>query len=340
MHYNLLHPLLSLNRLIVILVFLLLSEVLFGRIPACSIETAEQALPYALIVEANTHDAIQEAYAPGYHPLFYDDLPASIQLFAHATLATQGMQTISNLLFFDLDDALEEEITPSNGWIESHSIHYLGIFARIYENEEGSELVLAFRGTEPDAEKNPDRFTLNWMTNTLQGLGQPSIVYEFAAKLAAQLKAAFPKHKITCTGISLGGGLAQYAAAMNQLSAYCFNSPALGEESLRQIENQELQQQGHGPYYQRIEQHITHIHVRGDILQDVLSVLEIVLSTEHSKLGHQCAIPPHDGLTKKSSNLLKKLKNKFKRHYTENLVPSFKLFLEKLDTFEVSEEIC
>ena len=219
--------------------------------------------------------------------------------------------------------SIEDEDTPAANIIDTHSIEFMGVFSRIYICDTKEEIVLAFRGTEPNPEDNPRRFVLNWMTNTIQSLGLPSLAYEFAADLVNVLTQEFPNHSILCTGISLGGGLAHYAAAMNGLRAYCFNSPHLADETLTQIIDTILEHPNPEAFIKNIESNIHHIHVRGDILQDIISLIP------GEKLGNQCAIPPHEGLAQKSSNLLKKLKNKIERHFTEHLVPSLQLFIDK-----------
>ena len=90
-----------------------------------------------------------------------------------------------------------------------------GFHAELYENKITGQHVLAFRGTEKKSWRD-------WADDILNAAFGLSSQYVEAADLAAALKINYKD--LILTGHSLGGGLAQYAAASQNLRAVTFNA--------------------------------------------------------------------------------------------------------------------
>lgn len=276
--------------------------------PRCTHEAIEEALPYAYLTEHNNDKNLQElqtTIAPDYH--IFDFNTSSIPFYP---------QTSDNF------DSLLKGICKGIDF-KNQSIQCAGLFVRIYSKSSAQKIIISFQGSETNYDEYLLDTLLNWSSNALQATGSSSIVYELATKLTTIFKNYFHNYEIILTGHSLGAGLAQYAAIMNDCEAYCFNSPALGTNSLEKIQdflstnNQTIQDISHK---------IHHIHIRGDILQDINFLTDIFFDTE--KIGSHCAIPPHNSLTQHQKSLLSKLINKIERHQAQHLVESLLTALE------------
>ncbi|NOT83507.1 MAG: lipase [Methylococcaceae bacterium] len=102
-----------------------------------------------------------------------------------------------------------------------------GMQAGVYVNRDSNEVTLAFRGTE---------FCINFFSCSVKESlkdeladaeltqGHDSGQFDDAFKFAQQILNSYPGRKITVTGHSLGGGLAQAVGASFQLETYAFNS--------------------------------------------------------------------------------------------------------------------
>ena len=98
-----------------------------------------------------------------------------------------------------------------------------GFGAKAFIDNTGKQIVLAFAGTDNIKDIIADETFIN-------PLGQPSSVFrEYvtnAAAILASLKSQYPNaEKITLTGHSLGGAVAQVLASATGLSATTFNAP-------------------------------------------------------------------------------------------------------------------
>lgn len=89
--------------------------------------------------------------------------------------------------------------------------------ATLYRNGKDGNLVIAFQGTAGSGDLKDD--TAHFIMTPDQ--------YKEAKKFFDEVKAKFPNDKLTLTGHSLGGGLAQYVAALNDVPATTFNPAKL-----------------------------------------------------------------------------------------------------------------
>lgn len=103
-----------------------------------------------------------------------------------------------------------------------------GMDAGVYKNRDTQELVIAFRGTEAcdiscSFEEWQDS-TRDMIADTAIGTGTVSDQFKHAFNFAQDMIKKYPASKITVTGHSLGGGLAQAVGATLGLETYAFNS--------------------------------------------------------------------------------------------------------------------
>jgi hypothetical protein len=284
-----------------------------GGVPYCDCETVQAALPYAAIVLANGEDDFTQSATPAYEPLATEACPDALKPY----MVQNGLKSYSKPLieetkdllggfFHDLDHLFDDEEivveTYPEETINLHTIEHKGVCARLYKHNENQEMVIAFRGTEDNLFDKSHRFFKNWGDNLMHSLlGEEAGAYKFANDLVKMVKAAYPDHNIICAGISMGGGLAQYAALMNDVDAYCFNGTHLHGDVEVQIH----------------ENKIHHIYVHGDLLQYVMTALD------GQRLGEICQIEPGSKRDKTSGGFFKKryqrLTDRLERHSSEFL---------------------
>lgn len=142
-----------------------------------------------------------------------------------------------------------------------------GFDAVVYYNKKDNQVVIGYRGTEPDMSwgKVPDigtdgfdvvggrykdlKKTIDNNPDILLGRSNSELVikhnYEnnqfyLAEKLYREVKEVYPNAEITTTGHSLGGALAQYTAIHNNLSSTTYNPASIravvSDEILKKID--------------------------------------------------------------------------------------------------------
>lgn len=94
-----------------------------------------------------------------------------------------------------------------------------GFNAAVYRNTETGEIVLTFRGTTPTDPRDWD----DNVQNAVSGMG---VQYAEALAYATEMQAEYDV--TTVVGHSLGGGLAQYVAAIQDLRGVTFNAADVG----------------------------------------------------------------------------------------------------------------
>ncbi len=137
--------------------------------------------------------------------------------------------------------------TPNYEVIGTYAIGSLD--ATLFEKMDSSgEVVLAFRGTSPGS-------PFDWAEDIKQFKGI-SEQYETAIELAINLKKEY-SYKLSFTGHSLGGGLAQAAALATGLEAICFDAAGLSEATIEK----------YGLVLSNAK-NINHFNVKGDWVSD------------------------------------------------------------------------
>ncbi|MDO9312553.1 MAG: lipase [Nitrosomonas sp.] len=124
---------------------------------------------------------------------------------------------------YDFDNATVDswELIESNGKSS-------GMDAGVYKNRDTNELALAFRGTEtcdfPCSFKELEDTARDAIADAAIGTGTVSDQFKDAFRFAQGVVSRYPGIKITVTGHSLGGGLAQAIGAVLGLETFAFNS--------------------------------------------------------------------------------------------------------------------
>ncbi len=103
-----------------------------------------------------------------------------------------------------------------------------GMDAGVYKNRDTNEIALAFRGTEtcdfPCSFKELEDTARDAIADAAIGIGTVSDQFKDAFRFAQGVVSRYPDTKITVTGHSLGGGLAQAIGAVLGLETFAFNS--------------------------------------------------------------------------------------------------------------------
>lgn len=111
---------------------------------------------------------------------------------------------------------------------DSESNGLTGFDASVYKK--GNEIVVAFRGTEgsdPLGRGNKDIQTDITYIASGQKPGEMPNQFTESLEYVRQVKKKFPDAKISMTGHSLGGALASYVAAIEDMDAVTFNAPSV-----------------------------------------------------------------------------------------------------------------
>jgi predicted esterase YcpF (UPF0227 family) len=124
---------------------------------------------------------------------------------------------------YDFDNVTVDswELIESNGKSS-------GMDAGVYKNRDTNELALVFRGTEtcdfPCSFKELEDTARDAIADVAIGIGTVSDQFKDAFRFAQDVVGRHPDVKITVTGHSLGGGLAQAIGAVLGLETFAFNS--------------------------------------------------------------------------------------------------------------------
>lgn len=124
---------------------------------------------------------------------------------------------------YDFDNVTVDswELIESNGKSS-------GMDAGVYKSRDTNELALAFRGTEtcdfPCSFKELEDTARDAIADAAIGIGTVSDQFKDAFRFAQGVVSRYPGIKITVTGHSLGGGLAQAIGAVLGLETFAFNS--------------------------------------------------------------------------------------------------------------------
>ncbi|GAB4270300.1 MAG TPA: hypothetical protein DIU37_01665 [Opitutae bacterium] len=228
-------------------------------------EVAQEVLPYALMAEKANKNILSESEVAGYRILSKEELPEGLQSW--------------------VKDDESQRLEDLEAWSSS------GMRARVYQSLGTGDIVLSFVGTE-SSPLNGSRRASDWwrmiynlMSSPYQAAGGIPKIYTQAAEWTELLQKHFPANNIILTGLSLGGGLAQFAGLFNEVPVYAFNSVGLGcgtKRILREhYETQELLDTA-------ALNLITHINVEGESLSDGWVLTYIV---KRDQLGKIYKIP-------------------------------------------------
>lgn len=103
-----------------------------------------------------------------------------------------------------------------------------GMQAGVFQNRDNGDLVIAYRGTETCLFCTD--FLLDKAADAALVFGFAHDQFKHAFNFAQAMVAKYPGHKITVTGHSLGGGLAQAAGAALGLETFAFNSSPVPDD--------------------------------------------------------------------------------------------------------------
>ena len=171
-------------------------------------------------------------------------------------------------------------LTTENG-IHYYVDHDSGLAFTALKDDKTGEIVVSFPGLGEGLNIpgiKGDAARLEAFTNaqlsavTKQLVGDVPQCYKQAAAIVAQIKANKPDAKVTTTGFSFGGSVAQYAAlkyesqhpeSTNPVTAHCFNGLAIGAGLQRDIGDAILD---------KADDRITHYGTQGDWVTDLTGV--------------------------------------------------------------------
>ncbi len=108
--------------------------------------------------------------------------------------------------------------------------------------------------------------------------------YQQAAEMTRLAGEQFGSEKLSLVGHSLGGGLAQYSAAMNQVPANCFSTAALGKAALKKLAKEGKLQ----PDW--LKGNINHVMVKGDPVSNPIGLSLYSKSFAPTNLGSRMVI--------------------------------------------------
>ncbi len=141
-----------------------------------------------------------------------------------------------SLPYAKLSDAIYDfDNTPIDQWDLVDKIsRSSGMQAGIYQHRETYELVLAYRGTEscdfPCSLDETTEYLRDLATDTALTFGFDDAQFKHAINYARDVVNRYPNQKITVTGHSLGGGLAQAVGAVLGLKTFAFNSAPVPDD--------------------------------------------------------------------------------------------------------------
>lgn len=141
-----------------------------------------------------------------------------------------------SLPYAKLSDTIYDfDITPVDQWDLIDKIsRNSGMQAGIYQHRETYELVLAYRGTEacdfPCSLDETTEYLRDLATDTALTFGFDDAQFKHAINYARDVANRYPNQKITVTGHSLGGGLAQAVGAVLGLKTFAFNSAPVPDD--------------------------------------------------------------------------------------------------------------
>jgi len=200
------------------------------------------------------------------------------------------------------------EVSTEKG-VNYYVDHESGLAFTALKNHRTGEIVISFPGLGGGAGIpgiKGDESRLAAFTNaqlsavTKQLVGDVPQCYKQAAAIVAQLKTKNPDAKVTTTGFSFGGSVAQYAALKhesdhpnsgNPVTAHCFNGLAIGAGLQRDIGDATLE---------KADERITHYGTEGDWVTDLTGIktLDKILGfigfRTPGNYGKKHVLPPAD----------------------------------------------
>ena len=130
---------------------------------------------------------------------------------------------------------------PSTGYLEDSGS--TGFGARLSQNADGSEIVVAFRGSNAPGEDA--NWMQDWIDDAHQGGGGTPLQYTYGAETLAAVRKAFPDADVSVAGHSLGGGIAAYSTIgleePGKLSCTTYNAAGISSITLLSLPKDTLE---------------------------------------------------------------------------------------------------
>jgi Domain of unknown function (DUF4157)/Lipase (class 3) len=162
-----------------------------------------------------------------------------------------------------------------------------GMQAWLYFDEKRKTYILAFRGSEVNADITNDFIS----ADLRNAISAPVKQYEQAAALAKKVAAALALHRkgsnLVFTGHSLGGGLAELAAIATELPATTFNAAGATNYSIyAYAERMSLSEVFIDPYSQKSKkfENINSVYVSGEMVSFMQDLLPFIASSKGKRI--------------------------------------------------------
>lgn len=129
----------------------------------------------------------------------------------------------------------------ATGYLED--VDGTGFGARLLESSGGSEVVVAYRGSNAPGEDAD--WAQDWLVDVQQGGGGLPVQYVRGAEVLAAVRRAYPETRVSVAGHSLGGGIAAYSVlelpSVERVMCRTYNAAGISVISLQSFARERVE---------------------------------------------------------------------------------------------------